>query len=379
MTSPRVDLVRKEIIAHAAVLVVKVGTGVLTCADGTLDTDRIASLAEQVHQVHASGRHVVLVSSGAIGAGMGQLNLAERPSDLSHLQAAAAVGQSFLIRAYDECLRRHGHHAAQLLLTAGDFEDRTRYLNVRNTLRALFDLGAVPVVNENDTVSVDEIRFGDNDRLAAHVTNLLQAPLLVILTDVDGLYDGTPGGPDAQVIPTVTDLDEVAHLATDDRRRLGRGGMQSKLQAARMVTAAGENVIIANGLRPGILTQILNGEPVGTLIMAQGATVPARKRWIGYTVQPRGRYVLDDGARHAVENNGRSLLAIGILEVEGNFQKGDVVALCDSKGNEFARGLTNYCSADARKIKGRRTDQIREILESVPYDEVIHRDNLAVT
>jgi glutamate 5-kinase len=379
VNAPPVDLVRKEIVAHATLVVVKVGTGVLTSADGTLDTDRVAALAEQIHQVHVTGRNVVLVSSGAIGAGMGQLNLASRPTDLSHLQAAAAVGQSFLIRAYDESLRRHGHHAAQLLLTAGDFEDRTRYLNVRNTIHALFDLGAVPVVNENDTVSVDEIRFGDNDRLAALVTNLLQAPLLVILTTVDGLYDGVPGTPAARLISTVTNLADVAHFATNDRSRLGRGGMQSKLEAARTVAAAGENVIIANGLRPRVLMEILNGDAVGTLVMAHGAMVPAWKRWIGYTVRPRGRYLLDDGARRAVVENGRSLLAIGIVEVDGSFEKGDVVALCDSTGKEFARGLSNYSAAEARKIKGKRTDQIREILETEPYGEVIHRDNLAVT
>lgn len=374
------NLVRREVIETAKTLVVKVGTNALSNADDTLDVARIAALAEQLHLVRKSGRKVVLVSSGAIGAGLGLLGLTQRPDDLPHLQAAAAVGQAHLIRQYDDCLRKHGYHAAQLLLTANDFKSRARYLNVRNTLLTLFEYGTLPIVNENDTVSVEEIRFGDNDRLAALVANLLDAPLLVILSVIDGLYDGDPANPDSKVISLVEKWDEnLLGLASQSRSTRGTGGMQSKLDAARMATAVGENVIIANGLNPRVLTDILEGKEVGTLFLAQGASVPAWKRWIGYNVPPKGRLVLDDGARRAVEQLGKSLLAIGIKEVRGEFDKGTIVSLVDHQGVEFARGLTNYNSVDAARIAGKRSDKIHEVLGQVPYAEVIHRDNLVVT
>ena len=244
------------------------------------------------------------------------------------------------------------------------------------------EYGAVPIVNENDTVSVDELQttFGDNDRLAAIVTNLIRAPLLVLLSDVDGLFDGDPSSPDSRVISTVKRLDQsIFGLERDKTTGLGKGGMASKLEAARQATSAGENVIIASGRSPGVLAKIIAGEPVGTLVLAQGQTVTARKRWIGLTVQPRGCLVLDAGARRAVERQGRSLLSIGILEAVGSFNKGDVVALRDSSGAEFARGLTNYKLEDVRRIKGLKTGQIAEALGHCPYEEVIHRDNMLVT
>ncbi|MEX0717790.1 MAG: glutamate 5-kinase [Planctomycetaceae bacterium] len=373
------DLVRKEIIETARTLVVKIGTNVLSRADDRLDLDRLEALAEQIHRVRESGRKVVVVSSGAIGAGIGLLKLQGRPSDLPHLQAAAATGQAHLIRLYDDCLRKHGYHAAQLLLTANDFKSRARYLNVRNTLSTLFEFGAVPIVNENDTVSVAEIRFGDNDQLAAMVTNLLDAPLLVILSTVDGLFAGDPGSPDSRLVPLVEKWDDaILGLATDQRSARGTGGMRSKLEAVRAATAVGENVIIANGTRPNVLDEILAGEPVGTLFLASGRTMPAWKRWIGYTIPPKGRFLLDDGARAAVESKGKSLLAIGITGVEGDFAKGEVVALVDAEGVEFARGLTNYDARDARAIIGKKTDEIATILGRVPYVEIIHRDNLVM-
>jgi glutamate 5-kinase len=375
-----VNLVRREIIETAHTVVVKVGTNVLSKPDDTLDIDRIAGLAEQLHRLRSSGRKVVLVSSGAIGAGLGLLGLTKRPDDLPHLQAAAAVGQAHLIRQYDDCLRKHGYHAAQLLLTANDFKQRARYLNVRNTLLTLFEYGTIPIVNENDTVSVDEIRFGDNDRLAALVANLLHAPLLVILSVIDGLLDGDPEDPASKVIPLVEKWDEgLLGLASTSRSSRGTGGMQTKLDAARMATAVGENVIIANGRNPRVLDDILDGKEIGTLFLAQGAALPAWKRWIGYNVTPRGRFVLDEGARRAVEQMGKSLLAIGIKSVEGEFAKGQIVSLVDLQGTEFARGLTNYDSEDVARIAGKRSDSIREILGNVPYAEVIHRDNLVVT
>ena len=377
------DLVRQEIAATARTIVVKVGTRVLTGPDGLLDRQRVESLAEELHQLMETGRQVALVTSGAVGAGLGQLKLAKRPTNLAELQAVAAVGQSHLIEAYDRGLRVHGRHAAQVLLTAHDLDDRTAYLNVRNTIQALFEFGALPIINENDTVSVDELMttFGDNDRLAAMVTNLIRAPLLVLLSDVDGLYDGDPQDPASHVIPTVTRLDDsVFKLARGTVAGLSKGGMASKLEAARIATTAGENVIIANGRVPGNLARIVAGDVVGTLLIAQGQSIRPFKRWIGFTAQPRGVLVVDAGARMAVEKKkGSSLLAIGITAVGGNFNKGDVVSLQDASGDEFARGLTNYSADDVQQIKGLKTEQIAGVLGRCPYHEVIHRDNMALT
>jgi glutamate 5-kinase len=376
------DLVRDDVVLSAHTWVVKVGTSVLAGPSGLLDPSRINHLAEQISAVTATGRRVALVSSGAVGAGIGQLGLGRRPENLRELQAAAAIGQAYLIRAYDEGFRRHGRHAAQLLLTHEDFDSRPRYLNMRNTLTALFEWDAVPVINENDTISVDEIKLGDNDRLAAMVTNLLRAPLLVILSVVDGLYrsdPGTGGVPTGEVVSLVPKLDgDILGLAGDSRSSLGTGGMRSKLESARLVTQAGGSVIIASGKKPEPLTRILSGEPVGTLFLARGATQGARKRWIGLTARPRGHFVVDAGARKALEAGKRSLLAIGIVEVTGDFEKGDVVGVRDHDGHEFARGLSNYSTRDARQIRGLRTEQARLILGTALYDEVIHKDNLVL-
>ncbi|HXG11096.1 MAG TPA: glutamate 5-kinase [Gemmataceae bacterium] len=375
-----IDPVRQEVIALAHTVVIKVGTNVLTGPDGTLAPERLQVLADQIHRIRESGRKVALVSSGSIGAGVGRLGLGKRPTDLRHLQACAAVGQSFLMRAWEECLARYGTPTAQILLTASDFDSRTRYLNARNTILTLFEWGCLPVINENDTVSVAEIRFGDNDHLAALVTNLLQAPLLILLSVVDGLYGADPGaGPGGEPLRTVPRIDgAIMDLAGDSKSALGSGGMRSKLRAARLATAAGESVILANGTRPHILDAIFAAEPVGTLFLPHGSSLTAWKRWLGYTARPRGRLVVDAGARNAVQNQGRSLLPIGVVQVIGSFGKGDVVALADADGSEFARGLTNYSSDDARRICGLRTEQIAAVLGTLPYEEVVHRDNLVV-
>jgi glutamate 5-kinase len=375
-----IDPVRQEVIATSRSVVVKVGTNVLTHTDGTLNLERIQALADQVQRLRASGRRVTLVSSGAIGAGVGRLGLGKRPGDLRQLQACAAVGQSHLIRAYQESLARHGTHVAQILLTASDFEDRVRYLNARNTIHTLLEWNCLPVINENDTVSVAEIRFGDNDRLAALVTNLLQAPLLVLLTDVDGLYSTDPKvDPSAKLLATVSNLnDAVLSLASASRSPLGTGGMKSKLAAAQIVTMAGESVVMANGAQPGVLDALFAGEPIGTLFLPHGGTMTAWKRWLGYTAPAKGKLVVNAGAREAVQVRGRSLLPVGVIQVAGEFAKGDVVSLCDETGFEFARGLTNYAASDALRIVGLRSDQVAAALGSLPYDEVIHRDNLVI-
>ncbi|MBX7104134.1 MAG: glutamate 5-kinase [Gemmataceae bacterium] len=374
------DPVRQEVVTTAHTVVVKVGTNVLTDNAGRLDRDRVRSLAEQVVRLQSSGKKVALVSSGAIGAGVGELQLPGRPTDLPRLQACAAVGQGVLMQAYREALASHGVRAAQILLTASDFDHRARYLNARNTVLSLFEWGCLPIINENDTVSVAEIRFGDNDHLAAMVTNLLRAPLLVLLTNVDGLYSNDPKvDPTAHLLATVPAIDaEVAGLAADTKSALGTGGMRSKLRAARLVTASGEAVVMANGSLDRILDRVMSAEPVGTLFLPHGSTVPSWKRWVGYTAQPKGKLFTDPGARVAVESKGKSLLPIGVVRVTGDFRKGDVVAVCDAAGGEYARGLCNYSADDAGRLCGLRTDQIAEALGAAPYEELIHRDNLVV-
>jgi glutamate 5-kinase len=375
------ESLRQQVVAAAHTVVVKVGTRVLTKPDGTLNHQRIEQLAEEIQTISAGGRRVVLVSSGAVGAGVSLLGLPARPTDLAKLQAVAAVGQTHLIQAYDRTFAKHGRRAAQVLLTIEDVDDRVRYLNVRNTLLSILEFGAVPIVNENDTVSVDELKttFGDNDRLAATVTNLIRAPLLIVLSDIEGLYDGDPSTASAQLVPTVERIDEhVLAYVRDRKTGLSKGGMASKLEAARMVTTAGESMIIAAGRRADVLARIMAAENIGTLFLAQGKAISQYKRWLGFSAQVRGRIQLDEGARKAILDKGRSLLAAGIVGTQGEFQQGDVVALCDAEGTVIARGLTNYSSADVERIKGLKSDRIAQILGRRPYEEVIHRDNLAI-
>jgi glutamate 5-kinase len=374
------DLFRQR-VAGADTVVVKVGTRTLTLADGRLDPAQIGNLAQQLAALVAQGRRVALVSSGAVGAGIGRMQLTERPRDLAELQAVAAVGQSCLIEAYNRALEPLGHFAAQVLLTADDFVDRTRYLNVRNTLSALFRLGAIPVINENDTVRVDELQrnFGDNDRLAAMVTNLLRAPLLVLLTDVEGVL--TADDPPQVVSHIDLTRDDGHDLIRSDNRggvQLSRGGMASKLDAARIATNAGELVVIADGRRPNVLAEIVAGNDVGTLLAGGSESLSSRKRWIGWAARSQGAVVLDAGACRAVALRGGSLLAIGVVGVQGAFEKGDVVSLVDQSGHELARGLCNYDSESLAKIAGLATDRIAEVLGHAPYDEVVHRDHLAL-
>lgn len=379
-----IDLVRKEVAGSAQRVVIKVGTRVLTNDDGRLNTDRVAELSEQLHLLTESGRQVVLVSSGAVGAGLSHLGWDKRPADLAKLQAVAAIGQAKLIEEYDRHLGKHGRHAAQVLLTAEDLNHRNRYLNIRNTLLSLLELGAIPIINENDTVAVEELMatFGDNDRLAAVVTNLLQATLLIILSDIDGLYDGDPDASETQLVPTVEKIDESVLAWVRDKAtgsRISKGGMTSKLTAAKMVTTAGENVIVANGHQPGTLAAIFRGEAVGTLFLGQGKVVTSKKRWIGFSAQPKGSVTIDSGAAKAVVNEGRSLLPIGVKSSTGEFEKGDVISVFNEEGQELARGLINYGSNDLARIAGEKSSRISEILGHHPYDEAIHRDNLVLT
>ena len=374
------DAERKEILKNAETIVIKVGTNVLTRADGTLEPNQVHSLADQIFRLKQAGKKVALVSSGAIGAGMGRLGLKQRPTDLRHLQACAAVGQSFLMRAYEDSLARYGIPTAQILLTAGDFDNRTRYLNVRNTILTLFESNCLPIINENDTISVAEIRFGDNDTLAALVTNLIQAPLLILLTVVDGLYSADPNtDPTASLVHTVKQINkDVLEKAGVTKSSLGSGGMKSKLKAARLATMAGESVIMANGSIPGVLDSIFAGELIGTLFLAAKQNMTAWKRWLGWAARPQGKIILDAGALVALCSKGKSLLPIGVASVSGSFHKGAVVSICNLEGEEYGRGLSNYSATDIAKIAGKKSDKIIELLGILPYEEVIHRDNLVI-
>lgn len=360
-------------------VIVKIGTNVLTTDADRLDTPRIQCIADQIHRIQQTGRRVVLVSSGAVGAGIGILGLNRRPESLPELQAAAAIGQPSLMRTWDDAMARSGRRTAQLLLTGNDFRNRQRYLNVRNTLRTLFDFDVLPIVNENDTVSIREIAVGDNDQLAAMLATLLPDPLLVILSGIAGLYDGAPSHPASRVIPVVERPDEsLLKLVASEQSTRGRGGMGSKLRAILAATGMGESVILASGRSDTVLDDIRLGQPVGTLFMARSETVPAWKRWIAFGAPPAGTLVVDDGAVSAVRDSGRSLLAVGIRDVMGEFESGSLVGLQSPDGVEFARGLANYSADEIRRIRGRRTDQIASALGHVPFGEVIHRDNLAV-
>jgi len=376
------EMERQPLIAGTDVWVVKVGSRVLTGPDGQLDRAHLGRLAQQLVSLTDSGKPVVLVSSGAVASGVGKLGLAARPTDLAELQAVAAVGQAHLIQTYEQFFSEHGRHAAQILLTADDLDNRTRYLNVRNTLLTLLRFGVIPIINENDTVAVDELMttFGDNDRLAAMVAGLLPRPLLVILSDVQGLYDRDPSDSSAEVLRTVPRVDESTfELVRDKRTGLSKGGMASKLKAAQFVTGSGSPVVIACGRDENVLPRLLAGEQLGSFFLPQSKNLAPRKRWIGFSAQCSGEVHVDDGAVKAILAEGRSLLAIGIRDVTGKFDKGDVISIMAPDGREIARGLINYGAADVRQIRGCRSPRIAEILGHCPYQEVVHRDNMAIT
>ena len=372
-------------IDNATSVVVKVGTRVLTTPDGKLDRQRVDALASGLCRIADSGRQTIMVSSGAVGAGLGKLGLAERPTGLAQLQAIAAVGQTDLIQAYESAISSAGRHAAQVLLTKSDLRRRSGYLHVRNALTQIHAFGAIAVVNENDSVAVGELMttFGDNDRLAAEVSGLLNDALLIILSDVAGLYDGSPDDPASKCIDVVESLDEstlalAQDVNTPGQVSLSKGGMASKLKAAKIATTYGHPTIIGPGRDPKVLDKILCGDNVGTLFLPSDKSIRGRRRWIGSAARVDGTLQLDDGAAKAVRQQGRSLLAIGIRSVSGSFKRGSVVALVDAKGNEVARGLCNYPSDEVEKILGQSNEKITAILGHRPYESVVHRDNMVV-
>ncbi len=376
---PPKEQVRQDVIAKVRRVVVKIGSGVLA-AGGELDLKTFRMLARDIAAVKAQGREVVIVSSGAIASGMGKLGFATRPKTIPLEQACAAVGQTALMLHYEKFFSRYHQKVAQVLLTHDDLGHRQRFLNARNTLFTLLALGEIPVINENDSVVVDEITFGDNDRLSALVTNLVEADLLIILTDTDGLYDRDPKrNPNARLLPLVEKIDEdIEKLAEGTTSRTGTGGMVTKVEAARCASAFGTPAIIANGKRQKTLTGIFSAREVGTLFLPQENKLKSRKHWIAYNVRPKGCLVVDRGAFRAVVRDGKSLLPSGLKEVRGSFERGELVRCLDIQEVEFARGLVNYSSAELARIKGLNTREIERCLGYHYYDEVIHRDDLVV-
>ena len=359
-------------------LVVKVGSQVLA-PGGELDGATVGALCGQLLAARKRGLDVVLVTSGAVAAGRGQLGLRERPRTIPLKQAAAAAGQPALLRAYSSFLAPAGQEIAQILLTSEDVADRRRFTNARNTISTLLQLGVLPVVNENDTVAVDEIKLGDNDRLSALVTNLIEAQLLVLLTDVDGLYSADPRrDAAAERYEFLAEL-EPSHLsaAGPTSSEVGLGGMVTKLEAARQAALSGASTVIARGAEPRVLERILDGEPVGTWIAAARA-IGSRKHWIAYSSAPSGVIVIDDGARRALVEKGKSLLPSGITEVRGDFGRGESVRVLGPDGVEIGRGLVSYSAVDLRRIAGKKTSEIESILGYKYYDEAVRRDDFVL-
>lgn len=360
--------------------VVKIGSALLTADGKGLDRDAMAGWVAQIARLLDEGVEVVLVSSGAVAEGMARLGWKERPKAIHDLQAAAAIGQMGLVQAYESRFQLHGRQTAQILLDHDDLSNRQRYLNARRTLLALIKLGAVPVVNENDTVVTDEIRFGDNDTLAALVANLIEADLLVILTDQQGLFDKDPrSNPDAVLVCHGRAGDPALDLlAGGSAGNLGRGGMITKLRAARLAARSGAATVIASGREADVLNRLRVGENLGTLLEAAQEPIAARKQWLAGQLQVRGRLTLDDGAVAVLRQQGRSLLPVGVKAVSGRFTRGELVSCCDIDGREVARGLVNYSSDETAKILGQSSSRIAEILGYRDDDELIHRDNLVL-
>ena len=371
---------RQALFGKARRVVVKVGSAILTGREG-LNQQFIGKLAEDLAFLHDSGREVILVSSGAVAAGKRKMKIVDgQEVTMREKQALAAIGQSRLMHDYDEAFSHHRKTIAQILLTHSDLADRKRYLNVRNTILTLLAFGTIPVINENDTVSTEELKFSDNDHLGALVANLIEADMFICLTDVAALYDRNPlTDPEAVAIATVAEVTEdIEAMAGNSKSALGTGGMRSKILAARMVTAGGGSAFIGPGREVGILRRLFAGEQLGTFFLPRAEKMQSRKRWIAYVLKPHGTLHLDGGACLALTKKGKSLLPSGIVAIEGVFEQGDSVRCLDQEGREVAVGLVNYSSTDLEKIRGLHTDSIAEVLGFKESDEVVHRDNLVL-
>jgi glutamate 5-kinase len=366
--------------ANVKRVVIKIGSSLLTKGGQGLDKTAIAAWVRQMAALKERSIDVVLVSSGSVAEGMSRLGLKTRPKTLHELQAAAAVGQMGLVRVFDDNFQQHGHHAAQVLLTHDDLSDRQRYLNARSTLLTLLNFGVIPVINENDTVATEEIRFGDNDTLAALVANLVEAELLIILTDQNGLFTGDPSVyPDASLISQISVNDSrLESMAGESRSGLGRGGMQTKVRAARLASRSGAATIIAPGVEEDAIGKIISGKEIGTYFLPDIEPLVARKRWLAGQLQVNGQLVLDEGAVRVLKNEGKSLLAVGVKSVLGRFERGELVSCVDEKGLEIARGLINYGKMDAELIAGKSSTEFEKILGYADDLELIHRDNMVL-
>ncbi|MDX1519122.1 MAG: glutamate 5-kinase [Gammaproteobacteria bacterium] len=367
----------REKLKSARRWVVKIGSALLTDNGCGLKLDTVTTWADQITQLIKQGNDVVLVSSGAVAEGITRLGWKQRPTALNELQVAAAVGQMGLIQAWETSFQKHALHTAQILLTHDDIADRNRYLNARSTLRQLVKLGVIPVVNENDSVATEEIQFGDNDHLAGLVTNLIEADLLVLLTDQDGLYDKDPRhNSDARLIHEARAGDPALDAYAGSGGILGRGGMLTKLKAAATAAKSGANTVIASGLYQDSLIRIASGDEVGTLLYSDQEPLAARKQWLAGHTRVAGRITLDDGAVRVLKEQGKSLLAVGVTGVDGNFVRGEVIACVDNNGREVARGLVNYNAQETRKIMGKPSSNFVDVLGYADEPELIHRDNL---
>jgi len=370
---------RAETFQQARRWVIKIGSALLTNDGQGLDAEAIAGWVAQMAQLRQQGIELVLVSSGAVAAGMTRLGWTQRPHAIHDLQAAAAVGQMGLVQTYEQEFQRYGLHTAQILLDHDDLSSRQRYLNARSTLRTLTRLGVVPVVNENDTVVTDEIRFGDNDTLGALVANLVEADLLVIMTDQEGMYDSDPrSNPQAKLLTEISADDCRLDAMAGDGGSLGRGGMITKVKASRLAARSGANSVIVGGRIDNVLTRLQQGEALGTLMLADQQPQAARKRWLAGHLQTRGMLILDEGAVRVLRQQGKSLLPVGVKQVQGNFTRGEMVVCVAPDGIEIARGLVNYHADEARKIIGKSSDQIEGLLGYMDDEELIHRDNLVL-
>jgi glutamate 5-kinase len=371
---------KRQKLTSARRWVIKIGSALLTANGVGLNRDSIAQWVRQMAQLRQQGMEILLVSSGAVAEGMCRLGWQQRPHALHAQQAAAAVGQMGLVQAWESGFSQFGLHTAQVLLTHDDLSNRNRYLNARSTIRSLLQLGVVPVINENDTVVTDEIRFGDNDTLAALAANLVEAEHLIILTDQQGLFDRDPRQyAEAQLIDETAAADEqLDAMAGASGGILGRGGMATKLRAARLAARSGTCTVIASGREPEVLLRIRNAENIGTLLTANQAPLAAHKQWLAGHLQLRGKLVLDDGAVKVLKTAGKSLLAVGVTGVEGRFGRGEVVACVDHSGREVARGLVNYPADEVKRLLGQSSDHIEKILGYVAEPELIHRDNMVV-
>ncbi|MGY0373781.1 glutamate 5-kinase [Clostridium sp. JNZ J1-5] len=372
------NTIRKDYLKDVKRIVVKVGTSTLTHSTGLLNLNRIENLVRQLSDIHNRGIEVILVSSGAIGAGIGKLGLKTRPKTIPEKQASAAVGQGILLHMYEKLFSEYGKIVGQILLTRDDVSHRMRFLNASNTFYALLEQGVIPIVNENDAIVVDEIKFGDNDTLSAMVASLVAADLLVLLTDIDGLYDSNPKtNPNAKFINHVKEItDEIVAAADGAGSSLGTGGMITKINAGKIATTSGSAMVIVNGDAPNVLNDILDGKEIGTFFEGQKRPLQARKHWMAFGTNPSGCVVVDEGAEKALMDHHKSLLPKGILSVDGTFSEGEVISILNTKGEEIGHGVTNYNSSDIDAIKKLDSCHIEEKLGYKNYDVVIHSNNM---